>query len=126
MDIPGRVSWVMVDAWKIVPPCDPAHEHPYCHWQCPYYNKGLSLFVERYRKKILKGHLLQVFVLCNFNTTLEQDLDRIYCLRDLGYTPYVMVYNKHKADRIYLHLQRWVNNRALFYTCKTFKDYLER
>lgn len=88
--------------------------------------KGLSLFVERYRKKILKGHLLQVFVLCNFNTTLEQDLDRIYCLRDLGYTPYVMVYNKHKADKIYSHLQRWVNNRALFYTCRTFKEYLNR
>lgn len=39
MDIPGRVSCVMVDAWKVVPPCDPAHEHPYCHWQCPYYNE---------------------------------------------------------------------------------------
>lgn len=88
--------------------------------------KGLSLFVERYRKKILKGHLLQVFVLCNFNTTLEQDLDRIYCLRDLGYTPYVMVYNKHKADKVYLQLQRWVNNRAIFYTCRTFKEYLEK
>ena len=88
--------------------------------------KGLSLFVKRYRKKILKGHLLQVFVLCNFNTTLWEDLYRIYCLRDLGYTPYVMVYNKQKADKVYLQLQRWVNNRAIFYTCRTFKEYLEK
>ena len=27
---------------------------------------------------------LPVYVLVNFNTTLEQDLDRIYTLRDLG------------------------------------------
>ena len=35
---------------------------------------------------------LPVYVLINFNTTIEQDLDRIYTLRDLGYWPYVMVY----------------------------------
>lgn len=32
-----------------------------------------------------------VYVLCNFDTTLDQDLERIYTLRDLGYTPYVMI-----------------------------------
>lgn len=34
---------------------------------------------------------MSVYVLCGFNTTLEQDLERIYTLRDLGYSPYVMV-----------------------------------
>ena len=37
-----------------------------------------------------------VFVLTNFDTTIEEDLDRIYMLRDLGYNPYVMIYdNEH-------------------------------
>lgn len=40
---------------------------------------------------------LSVYVLVNFNTTIEQDLDRIYTLRDLGYWPYVMVYNKENT-----------------------------
>lgn len=35
-----------------------------------------------------------VYVLVNFNSTLDEDLYRIYTLRDLGYTPYVMIYQK--------------------------------
>ena len=35
---------------------------------------------------------LPVYVLVNFNTTLEQDLHRIYTLREVGYWPYVMIY----------------------------------
>lgn len=56
---------------------------------------------------------LGVFVLCNFNSTLEQDLDRIYTLRDIGYSPYVMLYNKDIIPKghIMRKLQRWVNNR---------------
>lgn len=67
---------------------------------------------------------LIVYVLTNFNTTLEQDLDRIYTLRDLGYLPYVMVYNKQftsSKDEI-RRLQRWVNNRALFRSVRDFYD----
>ena len=40
---------------------------------------------------------LPVYVLVNFNTTIEQDLERIYPLRDLGYWPYVMIYNKQNT-----------------------------
>ncbi len=42
---------------------------------------------------------LSVFVLVNFNTTFEQDLERVYMLRDLGYNPYIMVYNKAHTHR---------------------------
>ena len=68
---------------------------------------------------------MTVYVLCGFNTTLEQDLERIYTLRDLGYSPYVMIYNKHelkKRDPL-RRLQRWVNFRAIFAVCKRFEDY---
>ena len=37
-ELPGRVSWRVVDAWLAVPPCN-YKEKPYCHVQCPYFNE---------------------------------------------------------------------------------------
>lgn len=69
---------------------------------------------------------LGVFVLCNFNTTIEQDLERIYTLRDLGFNPYVMLYDKENIPRGHKlrKMQRWVNNRIIFAKCKTFDEYI--
>lgn len=69
---------------------------------------------------------LIVYVLCNFNTTLEQDLERIYTLRELGYWAYVMLYDKDNIPKghTYRKLQRWVNNRFIFAKCERFEDYL--
>lgn len=69
------------------------------------------------------SHKAIVYTLVNFTTTLEQDLDRIYTLRDLGYWPYVMIYDKEHCTKIYRRLQRWVNMRATFATVKRFEDY---
>lgn len=68
---------------------------------------------------------MTVYVLCGYDTTFEQDLERIYMLRDLGYSPYVMVYNKHTlaAGSQLKRLQRWVNSRFAFAACKRFEDY---
>lgn len=68
---------------------------------------------------------LSVYVLINFDTTLEQDLERIYTLRDLGYWPYVMVYNKENLPKGHIKrkIQRWVNMRAIFEKVKTFEEY---
>lgn len=68
---------------------------------------------------------LTVYVLCNFNTTYEQDLERIYTLRDLGYWPYVMIYEKDKLPKGHItrRLQRWVNNRYIFETTPRFEEY---
>ena len=71
---------------------------------------------------------LLVYVLCNFDTTFEQDLERIYTLRDMGYWAYVMLYDKDnipKGHRL-RKLQRWVNNRAIFSTCPTFEEYQKK
>lgn len=64
-----------------------------------------------------------VYVLTNFNSTLDEDLYRIYTLRDLGYTPYVMIYQKETADQTHRYLQRWVNNKRIFRTIERFEDY---
>lgn len=71
---------------------------------------------------------LIVYVLVNYNTTLEQDLERIYTLRELGYWAYVMIYNKASLPRghILKKLQRWVNNRIIFAKCLNFDDYLKK
>jgi hypothetical protein len=71
-------------------------------------------------------HSIIVYTIVNFDTTPEQDLERIYKLRELGYWAYVMVYDKeHCTDDFYKDLQRWVNNRIIFAKCKTFDDYLK-
>lgn len=72
-----------------------------------------------------KARKTSVYVLTNFNTTIEQDLERIYTLRDLDYDPYVMVYDKEhtKSSDPVRYLQRWVNNRKIFKTIKRFEDY---
>lgn len=72
--------------------------------------------VKTYRRRI-------VYVLTNFNSTLQEDLYRIYILRGLGYNPYVMIYQKETAPKEIRHLQRWCNNRLIFKSVPRFEDY---
>lgn len=65
----------------------------------------------------------RVYVLTNYNSSHEQDLYRIYTLRSMGFDPYVMVYEKPTAPPITRKLQRWVNNKWLFYGVPDFKDF---
>lgn len=37
MEIPEKVSSIVVDAWKVKPPC--WSSTPYCHVQCPYFDE---------------------------------------------------------------------------------------
>jgi hypothetical protein len=64
-----------------------------------------------------------VFILCNFNTTLEQDIERIQFCRSIEWSPYPMIYDKEHADPIYKKLQRWCNN-YIFWNVKRFEDYV--
>ena len=66
---------------------------------------------------------LRVYVLVNYNSTHEQDLYRVDTLRAMGFDPYVMVYDRPSAPLITLRLQRWVNNKRVFYTVPRFSDY---
>lgn len=64
-----------------------------------------------------------VYVLCNYGSTHEQDLYRVYTLRGMGYDPYIMIYNKPSAPPITRRLQRWVNNKWIFYCVPDFAEY---
>jgi hypothetical protein len=86
----------------------------------------LKPYFERYKalaKHKPHGRYGTVYCLVNFGSTMEQNLYRIYTLRDLGYDPYVMVYDKPNAPREIKDLQRWCNNRFIFRSCEKFEDY---
>lgn len=71
---------------------------------------------------------MEVFILTNYNTTIEQDLERIYTLRDMGFDPYVMIYDKeHTTGQMEVRkLQRWVNNKIIFRSTERFEEYQRR
>ncbi len=78
-------------------------------------------FSECYSRKSESGKV--VYVLTNYNSTIEQDLHRIYTLRALKYDPYIMIYDKEHADQEHRDMARWVNNRIIWRSVKTFEEY---
>lgn len=83
--------------------------------------KKFENFARGFRRK---SNIGMVYVLTNFNSTMEENLYRIYTLRELGYDPYVMVYDKPHAPQEIKNLQRWCNNKIIFKTVKKFEDYV--
>ena len=85
-------------------------------------------FIEFREKSKVHPHSLQVYVLCGDRERriLDQDLYRINWLRDHGYAPYVMLYDKEHLPRGHelKKLQRWVNNRLIFWSCDSFDKYI--
>lgn len=75
--------------------------------------KGLRLYAKNAVRKP-HGQYATVYVLTNYDTTMEENLYRIYTLRDMGFDPYVMIYDKPNAPREIRLLQRWCNNRIIF------------
>lgn len=84
--------------------------------------KGLRLYSQLATRKP-HGHFGAVYVLTNYDTTMQENLYRVYTLRDMGYDPYVMIYDKPNAPRKVRMLQRWCNNKIIFAKCKKFEDY---
>lgn len=80
-------------------------------------------FAQGFRRK---SNIGTVYVLTNFNSTMKENLHRVYTLRDLGYDPYVMVYNKPSAPKEIRDLQRWCNAKWIFKKVRRFEDYKGR
>ena len=68
---------------------------------------------------------LIVYVLCAFNTTIEQDLERLYWLRDAGYTPFVMLYDKQHLPKTdpRRRMANWCNKHQAFRACARFEEF---
>lgn len=87
----------------------------------------LKQYFEEYARQTthkISGAYGAVYVLTGYNSTEEQDLYRIYTLRDLGFDPYVMIYNKPNDDKRLKKMQRWCNSKFIFKSVKEFKDYV--
>jgi len=87
--------------------------------------KALEMFAEEWGIKP-KHHAVVVYVLTNYWSDIDEDLKRIYWLREHGYSPYIMVYDKEHAPKTIKKLQRWVNNRFVFYSTNTFDEYVKK
>jgi hypothetical protein len=81
----------------------------------------LRAFAEKTGYNKNKGRVM-VYILCNYDTTLEQDIYRIQLCRELKFSPYPMIYDKEHADPIYKKLQRWCNN-FIFWKVPMFEEY---
>jgi len=73
----------------------------------------------------LNHRKLGVYMLTNFDTDFDYDLYRVYKLKELGYDPYVMIYDKENAPKRIRELQRWVNCKFIFRSAsaRTFEEY---
>ena len=83
---------------------------------------GLELYAKLANRKV-NGAFGTVYCLTNYDTTMAENLYRIYKLWDMGYFPYVMIYDKPHAPKEIKRLQRWCNNRFIFKSCPRFEDY---
>lgn len=94
-------------------------------WDDP--RQDLVPYFECFNKlSVIKDHRKKgVYVLTNFSSTIDEDLYRINTLRKLGYDPFVMIYDKANAPAELRQLQRWVNNKRIFYSknAATLEDY---
>lgn len=86
---------------------------------------------EMFRKiSKIRNKDLQVYVLVGDREPklLVSDLHRVYWLRDHGYAPYVMIYEKYKLQSGHelRKFQRYVNNRFVFWKINSFEEYMKQ
>jgi hypothetical protein len=68
-----------------------------------------------------------VYMLTNYDTTIEQDLYRLKKIKELGYTPDVRIYRKETLPKPHIlrDMQRWANSKLIYRSCE-FMDYVPR
>lgn len=86
--------------------------------------RGLDFFREHSEKRFSGSkYAATVYVLVNFDTSPEEDKERIYWLRDNGFDPFVMVYDRAHAPKETKRLANWCNRKVIFRSCERFEDY---
>lgn len=86
--------------------------------------KGLSLVKDKLK---INDRKAIVYMLTNFNTTIEEDLYRVKKISELGFQPDVRIYRKNSLQETHVlrDLQRWANNKVIYRSCD-FMDYVPR
>lgn len=86
--------------------------------------RGLSLAKE---KLDITDRNAIVYILTNYDTTIDEDLYRIQKIREIGFAPDIRIYRKETLPHPHIlrDLQRWANNKFLYRSCE-FMDYVPR
>lgn len=84
--------------------------------------KGLKIFAKYFKKD---DRSKRVYILTNFNTSVQEDYYRVKKVIELGYSPYVMIYQKGTQPQFLTDLARWANSMFL-YRATSFADYSPR
>lgn len=86
--------------------------------------KGLTLAKEVLQ---ISDRDCSVYMLTNYDTSIEEDLYRINKIREIGFAPDVRIYRKENLPKRHIlrDLQRWCNNKILYRSCE-FMDYVPR
>lgn len=84
-------------------------------------------FLDFRKKSKVNSHALQVYVLCGDREKRlkKEDIYRVDWLKQNGYAPYVMLYDKENIPKGHelRRFQRYVNNRFIFWKCDSFEEY---
>ena len=87
--------------------------------------RGLRLYRDAYRR--VHGNwnwrYAMVYCLTNYDTTFDQDMERIKLIQECDCWPFVMVYNKPNAPLKTIRLQRWTNNPVIYGKTHDFYDF---
>jgi len=87
--------------------------------------RGLELYVDACKR--IKGKWnwrnAKVFCLTNFDTTHEEDMERIRIIQECECQPYVMIYNKKSAPPVTRRLQRWTNSTIAYAKTQNINEY---
>lgn len=83
---------------------------------------GLKTFAKYYKKD---ERSKRVYVLTNFDTTPQEDYYRVKRVEELGYTPYVMIYQKGTHPKFLTDLARWCNSMYI-HRSTSFEEYMPR
>lgn len=84
--------------------------------------RGLECFNRHYKKSRWN---LNCYVLTNYDTTPHEDWYRVRKVQELGFHPYVMIYQKGTQSQFLTDLQRWSNSPIIFKST-LFPDYVPR
>lgn len=66
-----------------------------------------------------------VYMLTNYDTTIQEDVYRVRMIKECGFQPDVRIYRKKSAPRSVKDLQRWCNSRYIYRSCE-LEDYVPR
>lgn len=100
-----------------------SHEKYHLAFDMPEYADGVLKAIELLRTKG-KINVSTWYVLCGYNTTIEQDLFRLNLLRDNGQSAYVQRYqNGGKPDKKLVPVARWANQHHIFHGM-TFENFI--